>query len=243
MIKNTVSPQNDPMGVAIADYFNTSRACKLRVMSDDFDEDEIPVAQLFRTYKEMSTIEQKALQIAQGKILDVGAGSGCHSLALQEMGKDVTAIEISTLSCEIMEKRGVDTVINANIFNETFVGNYDTILMLMNGSGIIGKLENMELFFNRMKELLSPGGKIIMDSSDLKYLFEDEDGSYLIDIAGDYYGEIRYSMKYKDIEGEEFDWLYIDYPTLSLYASQYGFKTELIQEGEHYDYLASLSVK
>lgn len=243
MIKNTVSPQNDPMGVAIADYFNTSRACKLRVMSDDFDEDEIPVAQLFRTYKEMSTIEQKALQIAQGKILDVGAGSGCHSLALQEMGKDVTAIEISTLSCEIMEKRGVDNVINANIFNETFVGSYDTILMLMNGSGIIGKLENMELFFNRMKELLSPGGKIIMDSSDLKYLFEDEDGSYLIDIAGDYYGEIRYSMKYKDIEGEEFDWLYIDYPTLSLYASQYGFKTELIQEGEHYDYLASLSVK
>ena len=243
MIKNTVSPQNDPMGAAIADYFNTSRAYKLRVMSEDFDEDEIPVAELFRTYKEMSPLEQKALQIAQGRILDVGAGSGCHSLALQEMGKDVAAIEISTLSCEIMEKRGVDNVINANLFNETFVGSYDTILMLMNGSGIIGKLENMELFFNRMKELLSPGGKIIMDSSDLKYLFEDEDGSYLIDIAGDYYGEIRYSMKYKNIEGEEFDWLYIDYPTLSLYASQYGFNTELIQEGEHYDYLALLTVK
>ena len=76
MIKNTFSPQNDPMGAAIADYFNTSRAYKLRVMSDDFDEDEIPVTQLFRTFKEMSPIEQKALQIAQGRILDVGAGSG-----------------------------------------------------------------------------------------------------------------------------------------------------------------------
>ena len=243
MINNTLTPQKDPMGCAIADYFNKSHAHKLLVLSDDFDDDEIPVSQLFRGYKEMSPLEQKALQMAEGKILDVGAGSGCHSLALQEMNKDVTAIDISPLSCEVMEKRGVKSVINTNLFDKTFVGCYDTILMLMNGSGIIGKLENMEAFFQRMKELLSPKGKIIMDSSDLKYLFEDEDGSYLIDIAGDYYGEISYKMKYKNVVGDEFDWLYVDFQTLSFYASQFGFKAELIEEGEHYDYLASLSIK
>ena len=110
----------------------------------------------------------------------------------------------------------------------------------MIGSGIIGKLANMSAFFNKMKQLLTPDGCIYMDSSDLRYLFEDEDGSFLIDLADDYYGEIDFQMQYKQIKGEPFDWLYIDFQTLSLYAAQNGFTAELIQEGEHYDYLARL---
>ena len=91
-----------------------------------------------------------------------------------------------------------------------------------------------------MKQLLNPNGCIYMDSSDLRYLFEDEDGSFLIDLAGDYYGEIDYRMQYKQVRGETFDWLYIDFQTLSHYAAENGFTAELIAEGEHYDYLACL---
>ena len=115
--------------------------------------------------------------------------------------------------------------------------------MLMNGSGIIGKLENMSSFFTKMKQILNPGGCIYMDSSDLRYLFEDEDGSFLIDLAGDYYGEIDFRMQYKQIKGDKFDWLYIDFQTLSHYATENGFTTELIAEGNHYDYLACLKMK
>ena len=111
----------------------------------------------------------------------------------------------------------------------------------MNGSGIIGNIEGMERFFLRMKQLLRPGGCIYMDSSDLKYLFEEEDGSYLIDVAGDYYGIVDFRMQYKQVKGEAFDWLYIDFDTLSYYAEQYGFRAELVCQGEHYDYLARLS--
>ena len=242
MSNNILLPPYDPMGTAISDFFNNGKAAKLRVFSENFEEDEIPVKQLFRKYDEMSGIEHTALTEAKGKILDVGAGSGCHSLALQDMGKDVTAIDISCLSAEIMERRGVKHVINADIYDKSLPGCYDTILMLMNGSGIIGKLDNMEVFFTRIKELLAPNGMIIMDSSDLKYLYEDEDGSYAINIAANYYGEIRYRMKYKNVKGKPFDWLYIDFHTLSYYASLYGFKVEMIKEGNHYDYLASLSI-
>jgi hypothetical protein len=112
----------------------------------------------------------------------------------------------------------------------------------MNGSGIIGKLAYMPLFFNKMKQILTPGGCIYMDSSDLRYLFEEEDGSIDIDLAGDYYGEVDFQMQYKQIKGESFDWLYIDFQTLKLYATQSGFTVELIEEGEHYDYLARLSL-
>lgn len=235
-----LSPHKDPMGAAIADYFTKGRAAKLRVFSSQFDEDEIPAEQLFRTFDEMPLLEQEALRRATGKILDCGAGSGCHALALQDMGKQVEAIDISPLSVETMQKRGVRQAYCVNLFDEHYLQKFDTILMLMNGSGIIGKLENMSTFFAKMKQLLNPGGCIYMDSSDLRYLFEDEDGSFLIDLVGGYYGEIDFRMQYKQVKGDTFDWLYIDFQTLSYYASENGFRAELVKEGEHYDYLACL---
>ena len=240
-MKTTLLPSHkDPMGSAIADYLAKGRAGKLRVFSSQFDEDEIPVEQLFRTFDEMPPLEQKALELAQGKILDCGAGSGCHALALQDMGKDVEAIDISPLSVDVMQKRGVKQAFQINLFDENYLQKFDTILMLMNGSGIIGKLENMNAFFAKMKQLLNPGGCIYMDSSDLRYLFEDEDGSFLVDLAAGYYGEIDFRMQYKQVKGEQFDWLYVDFQTLSYYATENGFKAELVVEGEHYDYLACL---
>ena len=232
----------DPMGAAIAEYHRTGRAATLRVFSSQFDEDEIPVAQLFRSYDDMPAIEQQALTLAQGRILDVGAGSGCHALALQDMGKEVTAIDISELSVEVMQERGVRDARAIDLYDERFTDTFDTILLLMNGSGIIGNIEGMERFFLRMKRLLRPGGCIYMDSSDLRYLFEDEDGSFLVDLAAGYYGEIDFRMQYKQIKGEPFDWLYVDFQTLSYYANENGFKAEMVKEGEHYDYLACLKM-
>ena len=170
-----LTSDKDPMGAAIIDYLAHGKASKLRVFSSMFDEDEIPVNQLFRTFQEMPSLEQKALQLSTGKILDVGAGSGCHTLALQEMGKEVTAIDISPLSVEAMNKRGVKDARLQNFFDRSLTGPFDTILLLMNGSGIIGKLENLPAFFHRLKEVLARDGQLLLDSSDLSYLFEDED--------------------------------------------------------------------
>ena len=254
MINTALLPADkDPMGAAIADYFKRHKADRLRVFSSQFDEDEIPVEELFRTEKQMPLLERTALQMATGKILDVGAGSGCHSLTLQEAGAgchslalqrrglDVTAVDISPLSVDVMRRRGVRQAWEADVFDEAFAGCYDTVLMLMNGSGIIGKLENLPDFFRKMKLLLRPGGCVLMDSSNLSYLFEEEDGSIVIDLAGDYYGEVDFQMQYKNVKGDSFDWLYIDFQTLSIYAAENGFKAELVKEGTHYDYLAKLS--
>ena len=231
----------DPMGAAIYDFHKTGKAGKLIVHSSMFDDDEIPVADLFRGFDKMPALEQKALECATGSSLDVGAGSGCHSLALQQMGKKCLAIDISELSVKVMQERGVDARL-VNLYDESFVGQFDTILMLMNGTGIIGRLENMQKFFNRIKYLLAPGGRVIVDSSDLRYLYEEEDGSLMIDLADEYYGLLDYQMEYKGILGEPFDWIYVDFETLSYYAEQNGFKAELIAEGEHYDYLAALTM-
>ena len=229
------------MGLAIHDFHKTGKAKKLIVHSSMFDDDEIPVSTLFRKFKDMPKLEQIALEKAEGRILDVGAGSGCHCIALAEMGKQCTAIDISELSVEVMKEKGVDARC-IDLFDESFVGQYDTILMLMNGTGIIGRLENMQKFFMRMKHLLAPGGRILIDSSDLRYLFEEEDGSLMINLADEYYGLVDFQMEYNKVLGESFDWLYVDFDTFSHYAEENGFKAEMIAEGEHYDYLAALSL-
>ena len=196
----------DPMGRAIADYWKTmvstnrpmvstnrpKKADRLRVFSPMFEEDEIPLRTLFRTYETMSKIERKALNIAKGKTLDVGAASGCHSLVLQKKSIDVTAID-------------------------------------------------MPKFFKQLDKILAPGGQVLCDSSDISYVFEDEDGIIEYPDTDGYYGEQSFQMQYKDTIGEPFPWLYIDADTLKQVAEENGYVAEVITEGEHYDYLARIT--
>ncbi len=240
---STLPTTADPMGLAISQYYQTGKAGKLRVLSSMFDEDEIPVPHLFRTLADMPELEKQALHLSKGRILDIGAGAGCHSLSLQKEGKDVLAIDISPLSCQTMQQRGVKQVQCINLFDKRLTGQFDTLLMLMNGIGIVGKLKNMPDFFQRIRALLKTDGQLLLDSSDLKYLYENEDGTYDIDPLGSYYGEVDYQMVYRNVKGASFNWLYIDYDTLSLLAKNNGFLCEKIAEGEHYDYLARLIKK
>lgn len=272
-----LSADKDPMGAAILDFQKQGKAARLRVLSSMFEEDEMPVTHLFRSVPEMPVLEQKALQLAKGRVLDIGAGSGCHTLALQEKGFTVKAIDISPLSCEAMKLRGVKDVECINLFDphlssgnhseenlenhsgenlenhsgenqenhsgenqKQFEGGFDTILLLMNGTGIAGKIEHLPALFQRLKALLNPGGQILIDSSDLKYIYENEDGSFDINLNGDYYGEVDYQMIYKDVKGDRFDWLYVDFPLLKSIAETCGLHGELVAEGEHYDYLARI---
>ena len=241
MDKRITNTDKDPMGRAIHDYFHTGKAAKLRVLSSMFYEDEIPVDTLFRTLDDMPTQEQEALRLCRGRVLDVGAGSGCHSLELQGRGMEVVAIDISQLSVDVMKQRGIDARV-VNFFDKTFDEKFDTILMAMNGIGIVGRIERLPEFFMRLKQILAPGGQVLLDSSDIRYVFENEDGSLDIDPDSGYYGEIDYRMQYRGIKGEPFDWLYIDFETLSMYAEQYGFRCEKCLDGEHYDYLAKLTM-
>ena len=237
---NTLPEQEDPMGAAMRDYFRQGKSAQLRVLSSLFDDDEMPVPHLFRSYDEMPPLEQRALNEARGKVLDVGAGAGCHVLALQERGLDVTAVDISPLSCETMKERGVANVECVNIFNQRFQERFDTLLLLMNGTGIAGKLSRLPQLLSRLKQLMNPGAQILIDSSDLRYVYEDENGVLYVDLNGAYYGEVDYQMTYRNINGKRFDWLYADSVVLAESCRQCGLKCEILAQGNHYDYLARI---
>lgn len=237
---NTLPEREDPMGAAIRDYFRQGKSAQLKVLSSLFDDDEMPVPHLFRSYHEMPPLEQRALDEVRGKVLDVGAGAGCHALALQERGLDVTAVDISPLSCETMKERGVANVECVNIFNQRFQERFDTLLLLMNGTGIAGKLSRLPQLLSRLKQLMNPGAQILIDSSDLRYVYEDENGVLDVDLDGAYYGEVDYQMTYRNIIGKSFDWLYADSVVLAECCRQCGLKCEILAQGNHYDYLARI---
>lgn len=233
--------KKDIFGSAISAYYHHGDSTDILVHSPDFDDDVIPVHYLFRNYKEMPLLERTALDNCSGRVLDVGCGAGSHALYLQEEKKlDVTAIDISPGAIEIATLRGLKNARTADFFelkNEKF----DTLLFLMNGTGIIGKLNKLDDFFIHCKSLLTANGKILIDSSDLRYLLdEDDDGGIWVEMNSDYYGEMEYQISYKQEISPSFNWLYIDFKMLQLAANKNGFSCRLLKEGEHYDYLAEL---
>lgn len=239
-------PNKDPdiFGKAITAYFECGDETDIIVYSPDFDDDVIPVPYLFRNYKEMPELEQKALQLCRGRVLDVGCGAGSHSLYLQDERKlKVVGIDTSAGAIDICRRRGISDARNIG-FEGFSAEKFDTVLLLMNGTGIVGKMTFLDRFFDRLKKILSKEGQVLIDSSDLIYLFdEDDDGGVWVDSSKGYYGEMTYSLSYKGETSQSFDWLYLDFESLSLAATKNGFNCEKAFEGKHFDYLAKLSMK
>ncbi|UOB16456.1 class I SAM-dependent methyltransferase [Abyssalbus ytuae] len=231
----------DLFGKAILDYQQGNYTEDIITETSISEEDVLPLPYLFRGYDEMPALEKKALDMARGTVLDVGCGAGSHSLYLQEEKKlKVTSVDISEGAVKTCKLRGLKDARVADVMlmeNEKF----DTILLLMNGAGMCGKLKNISGFLRQLKALLNPGGQILVDSSDIIYMFdEDEDGGRWIPTDNEYYGEVEFKISYKGEEEKPFDWLYIDYNTLQNAAHAGNMNCELVLEGEHYDYLAKL---
>ena len=239
----------DIFGKALRDFNNNNYSEDIITSTNISDEDILPVNYLFRDYKAMPEIEQKALQLCRGKVLDAGCGAGSHSLYLQREGFDISAIDSSKGAIEVAKQR---SVLNANHTELLkFKGKtFDTILLLMNGTGIFQELKQVNTYLEHLKSLLNPNGQLLIDSSDIRYMYLDEDAltSGITNEAlnalnnGNYYGELDYFLSYKGEKETPMKWLYLDFETLKTACEFTGLHCEKVMDGEHFDYLAKLSV-
>mgnify|MGYP006367933773 FL=1 len=232
----------DLMGRAIWDYYYQENSEDLQTETSISELDDLPVSYLFRDYQEMNALEKKALDSSFGKVLDVGSGAGSHSLYLQNERKlEVTALDISPKSIEVCKARGVKNAICEDLlqFSEK---DFDTILLLMNGTGIFQSLEHIDQYLQKLKSLVAENGQILIDSTDILYMYDqDEDGGVLVPAKG-YYGELDYYLHYKGESELPMKWLYLDFDTLENAAIANGFKIQKIEQLED-SYLAQLTLK
>lgn len=224
----------DVFGQALTDQFTNGKADTLHLYTSLGDIEEMPTDLFFRSAEEMPELEAYALELCKGKVLDIGAGVGSHALALQEKSLEVTALDISPAACEIMRERGVKNILCGAI-GEVQLEKYDTLLMLMNGIGVFGKLSGFLEFLERAKDLINEGGQLLFDSSDITYAYED-----MVRPTANYFGEVSYQYEYKGVKGPWFDWLFIDQATLISTAYRAGWTCEVLYVDENDQFLARL---
>jgi len=225
--------QNDIYGLAIRDYYQNKFTPPLLLNNSYGEPEKMPIEVFFREDEDLSTLEHLALIECRGKVLDLGAGTGVHSLILQSRGIEAFALEKSAGCIEVMTQSGVQNVIHQDFKKHN--RQYDTLLILMNGLGLAGKLKLLPEFLTNLKKLLLPGGQIIVDSSDISYLYESGKPS------NKYFGEVSYQYEYRHKKGDWFDWLYVDQKTLIDYTSQVDLKCEILITDDSDQYLALLS--
>lgn len=235
-----MSATADPIGEALKDYLSGNLQAEILVESDRCDDDVIPVKWLTRSLNQMPDLEKRALELCRGTVLDIGAGAGCHALELAAQGVHVSALDVSPGCIQYLEKKKIPAI-HRNIWSYQDK-QFDTLILLMNGLGLAGTMDQLPSFLLHLKSLLKPGGSIICESTDLAYLFMDDDGSMLIDLNDRYYGEMKFNMRYNDHETGWFEWLYIDHENLTACAEIAGFHTEIVFTGENMQYLARLKI-
>ena len=228
------------LGLAIQDYHEGDLGAEINVISVPAGIERMPISIFFRNFNQLSELEHFALSLCKERVLDIGAGAGCHSLILQEQGFLVTGIDLSVNAVEVMKRRGLKSCFCSDI-KDFEIEPVDTIIMMMNGIGLVENLAGLDYFLNDIKRLLRPGGQILLDSSDLMNLFEDEfkcRKGFMDQI--DYYGEIRYEFEYKGIKSNPLCWLFVDPETLQDHAVKTGWYCQIIFEDEEDHYLARL---
>jgi SAM-dependent methyltransferase len=236
------SNHNDPMGAAILDAESGNlKAEFIRIESDLSEDDELPIPHLLRNFDQFPQLEQLAMNAAKGRVLDIGAGAGIHALYLQSKGLVVHAIDSSPGAVDYMQRRGISATC-IDVFQFQPHEKFDTILLMMNGIGIAGKVQRLPELLNHLTSMLNEGGCILCDSTDVKYFFEDEEGGLWMDLNAEYYGEFQFRMHYDEHSTDWFPWFYIDFHTLNTYCRDMGLNcNNLAQDGDAF--LAKISVQ
>lgn len=236
-----MTPATSPYAHALLDYWRGMHDAAYTIHRDDGFSHTVPVAESFAG-EPFGALEELALARAVGEVLDVGAGVGRHALFLQGLGHQVTAFEIEPELVAIMTERGVAKPLAGNIF---FLSGrkFDTILMLMNGFGLVGTLSGADTLFQRAPHFLSPSGQILCDSLDVRRTANPTHLAYQkanLD-RGLPAGQMRFSIEYQGCRGDAFDWLHLDFTALRDISGRHGLSAELLAQEESGRYLARLT--
>lgn len=226
---------------ALRDYLEGDESAVIIVHNSAGEREELPVGIFFRGPQNFFPFERAALRLCRGRVLDVGAGTGVHSLYLQKRGFEVVAIDVSPTAVEVMRRRGLHDARLADI-GEFEAEPFDTILMMMNGVGILGTLEGLDDYLRNVHRLVAPGGQIILDSGPARIVGSADEPAVEVEARElDYPGETWITLEYRGERGPPFRELYVDSETLDTRAQSAGWQSRVVYRDELGGFVARLT--
>lgn len=218
---------------------------ELRLRSSLGEDEALPVEFFFRDEDRMLDFERYALDLCRGRTLDLGAGAGPHTLALQARGRPVVAVEGSAPLARLLGERGAASVVRADFRYWSRPG-FDTVLMLMNGLGPLGTLSGLDRFLAHAPRFLAPGGQLFVDGAEATpreagARSETAPGRASWPPAGAYAGQAWIELAYRGRIGQPYRELYVDHDTLARRAAAAGWRCEVAFEASGGIYLARLT--
>ena len=224
----------DAFGKALEGYLNGNPSPYFVRRDDDYLE-PCDLAVYFTDYSKWHDFEKKILKYVQGRILDLGAGAGRHSLYFQNKGFEVYAIDISPGAVEVMRKRGVKNVHLMDLRKLNFPENYfDSVLMMFNNFGLAGSIEGTKKLLKVLSKISKPRGRII---TTIRNPYQTDKPGHLAyhehnRKSGKPAGLIRMRIEYKGEVGNWFDLLMVSAEELEELIQDTGWKILRIIEGQ-----------
>ncbi|MFO0691049.1 MAG: class I SAM-dependent methyltransferase [Myxococcota bacterium] len=230
----------EPLAAALLDHHRDGRPRRVTALRADGVEFEIETEEYFTLDGELAPLDRLALARARGRVLDVGAGSGRHALALQAKGCEVVAIDVSPACVELCRERGIRDarvvdVMTIGAQDDRGLGRFDTIFFGMQTIGVAGGVRPLRILLSRLRGLLAPGGIVLADSSELREAWDGDAAD-----RSPARGEIVLETRYGRLRGEPFPWVYLAEPDLVAVAEAAGYVAETLMRVESGEYLLEL---
>ena len=164
----------DAFGAALLSHLEHGDDGLHAIERDDGYVDVASASVYFGDIEAWSSTESQAIEMATGRVLDVGAGAGRVTLHLQERGIDATALDVSAGAIEVCRRRGAQQVWHGTLEDLAAHSpeSFDTFVFFGNNLGMIGSPEAAPGWFEALRRLASSGARVIGTTLD-PYVTDD----------------------------------------------------------------------
>lgn len=238
-----LTEEQDAFGLLLLDHLSGRTGDPVLERDDGYAGPALGAEWFFAGPDAWPEAERAVFEHVRGRVLDVGAGAGRHSLEAQERGLEVVAIDVSPGAIEVCRRRGVrDVRLLPLDAVDADLGVFDTVLMMCGNFGLAGSAGEVEAILRRLYALTSENGRIVLDSVDPYVDADDADIAYQDrNRARDRLpGQVTIRIRYGARATPWHDLLLVSATELEALAAGAGWRLVQVYEGELPDYYAVL---
>ncbi len=235
-----IKPEQDAFGQAVYDFYLGEPVLEIIERDDDDISASQNTAAYFAPHTEWPSDMQEAIQLAQGRVLDVGCGPGRVALYCQEQGLEAVALDISPLAIKTARLRGVKDarVLSITQASRKGLGIFETIVMFGNNFGLFANPQRAKWLLRRFYGMTTANGRILAQSRDIYQTDKPENLAFheRNRKLGRMAGQIRLRVRYKTIIGPWFYYLMVSPNEMAEIAAGTGWQISkiILGEGERY---------